>query len=117
MHVVIDTNVLVSSLWSENGSLEKVISMVLSGILTPCYDYRILIEYKEVLMRPKFDFSEGEVNALLDWIETYGKSVIATPLNIDFIDEDDEVMLVSEFLEKYNKSIWALILLLRTINL
>ena len=90
MHVVIDTNVLVSSLWSKNGSPAKIMSMVLSGILTPCYDYRILIEYREVLMRPKFGFSEGEVLSLLDWFESYGKSVVATPLNIDFIDEDDK---------------------------
>ena len=90
MHVVIDTNVLVSSIWSKNGSPAKVLSMVLSGILTPCYDYRILNEYREVLMRPKFDFSESEVNALLDWIQSYGKSVVATPINIEFTDEEDK---------------------------
>ena len=90
MHVVIDTNVLVSSIWSKNGSPAKVLSMVLSGILTPCYDYRILNEYREVLMRPKFDFSESEVNSLLDWIQSYGKSVVATPINIEFTDEEDK---------------------------
>ncbi len=90
MHVVIDTNILVSSLWSKNGSPAKIMSMVLSGILTPCYDYRILTEYREVLIRPKFCFSESEVDSLLDWIESYGKSVVATPLNINFIDEDDK---------------------------
>ena len=127
MYVVIDTNVLVSSFWSKDGSPAKIMSMVLSGILTPCYDYRILIEYKNVLMRPKFGFSESDVDSLLDWIKIYGKSVVATPLNIDFIDEDDkkffevakhcnaklitgnlkhfpedeDVMSVIEFLEKY----------------
>ena len=90
MFVVIDTNVIVSSLWSEDGSPAKIMSMVLDGILTPCYDYRILAEYRNVLMRPKFGFSKGEVDALLDWIESYGKSVIAIPLNIDFVDEDDK---------------------------
>lgn len=90
MHVVIDTNVLVSSIWSKNVSPAKVLSMVLSGILTPCYDYRILNEYREVLMRPKFDFSESEVNSLLDWIQSYGKSVVATPINIEFTDEEDK---------------------------
>lgn len=127
MQVVIDTNILVSSLWSKNGSPAKVMSMVLSEILTPCYDYRILNEYREVLMRPKFQFSENEVNSLLEWIEIYGKSVVVTPLNTDFIDEadkkffevakychaklitgnlkhfpvDEDVMSVSDFLEKY----------------
>ena len=90
MFVVIDTNVIVSSLWSEDGSPAKIMNMVLDGILTPCYDYRILTEYRNVLMRPKFGFSKGEVEALLDWIESYGKSVIAIPLNLDFVDEDDK---------------------------
>ena len=128
MYVVIDTNVLVSSFWSKDGSPAKIMSMVLSGILTPCYDYRILVEYKNVLMRPKFGFSESDVDSLLDWIKIYGKSVVATPLNINFIDEDDkkffevakycnaklitgnlkhfpedeDVMSVKKFLEKYN---------------
>lgn len=128
MHIVIDTNILVSSLWIKNSSPAKIISMVLNEILIPCYDYRILTEYKEVLIRPKFNFSKNEVNSLLDWIQFYGKSVVATPLNIDFVDEDDkkffevakycnaklitgnlkhfpkdkDVMSVSEFLEKYN---------------
>lgn len=79
-------------------------------------------------MRPKFGFSKSEVFSLLDWFESYGKSVVATPLNIDFIDEDDkkffevakycnaklitgnlkhfpedeDVMAVPEFLEKYS---------------
>ncbi len=89
MNVVIDTNILVSSLWSREGSPAKIMSMVFDGKLIPCYDYRILIEYREVLTRPKFDFSVSEVNSLLEWIEFYGNSVVATPLNIDFIDEDD----------------------------
>lgn len=129
MYVVLDTNVLVSSLWSKDGSPAKIMSMVLSGTLIPCYDYRILTEYRNVLIRPKFGFSENEVNALLDWIEFYGKSVVASSLNINFIDEEDkkffevakyckaklitgnlkhfpkdeDVMSVSDFLEKYNK--------------
>lgn len=129
MYVVIDTNILVSSIWSKNGSPAEIISMVLSGILIPCYDYRIVNEYREVLMRPKFGFSKSEVDSLLDWIEAYGKSVVATPLHIEFIDEEDrkfyevakfcnaklitgnlkhfpkdnDVMSASEFLEKYNK--------------
>ncbi len=128
MLVVIDTNNLVSALWSRNGAPAKVFSMIIRGRLIPCYDYRILSEYRDVLKRPKFKFSDGEVNSLLDWIETNGRSVIAEPLNESFADEtdkkfyevakfcgaklitgnikhfpDDEIVLtVSEFLERYN---------------
>ena len=90
MQVVVDTNILVSSLWSKNGAPAKVISMILNGILTPCYDYRILAEYREVLLRPKFNFSESEVDALLGWFESFGKSVLATPLSVKFQDDDDK---------------------------
>lgn len=56
----------------------------------PCYDYRIIDEYYNVLMRPKFQFSSNEVNALLDWFIHYGYSVTPIPLNISFIDEEDK---------------------------
>lgn len=90
MMVVLDTNVLVSALWSRNGAPARVVSMALSGKLIPCYDYRILCEYREVLQRPRFGFTSGEVNSLLDWIESYGRSVIAEPLGDEFIDEADK---------------------------
>ena len=90
MLVVIDTNILVSALWSRNGAPARVVSMVLAGTLIPCYDYRILCEYREVLQRPKFGFSKSEINALLEWFTTNGRSVTAEPLDDLFIDEADK---------------------------
>lgn len=90
MLVVIDTNVLVSALWSRNGAPARILSMVISGRLIPCYDYRIISEYREVLLRPKFRFSSGEVNSLLEWITALGQSVIADPLEDEFTDEADK---------------------------
>ncbi len=90
MLAVIDTNVLVSALWSKNGAPARVLSMVIAGSLTPCYDFRILSEYREVLARPKFQFTIGEVNALLDWIVDRGYSVVAEPLDVRFTDEADK---------------------------
>lgn len=90
MQVVIDTNILVSALWSKNGAPARIISMVINGSIVPCYDYRILSEYREVLRRPKFGFSNGEINSLLDWIESSGRSVVADPIEESFIDEADK---------------------------
>lgn len=90
MLAVIDTNILVSALWSRNGAPARVISMVLTGKVIPCYDYRILCEYRTVLQRPKFSFPSCEVKALLDWFETYGRSVVADPLDDVFVDEEDK---------------------------
>ncbi len=66
MLVVIDTNILVSALWLRNGAPARVLSMIISGTLIPCYDYRILNEYRDVLTRSKIKFSNGEVSALLE---------------------------------------------------
>lgn len=126
MLVVVDTNILVSALWSRNGAPARAISLVLSGQLTPCYDYRIMLEYRQVLQRPKFRFRPNEINALLDWFKQSGRSVVPAPVDIPFVDEadrkfyevtkycgavlitgnlkhfpnDDAVMSVSDFLEQ-----------------
>lgn len=89
MTVVIDTNILVSAFWSRDGKPAEILSLVLGGELTPCFDYRILLEYEEVLRRPKFHFSEYEISSLLEWIEYAGISVAAESIKVDFIDEAD----------------------------
>lgn len=90
MLAVIDTNILVSALWSKKGAPARVLSLIIGGEIIPCYDYRILDEYRDVLKRPKFKFTDIEVSSLLDWIVYNGRSVIAEPLDIDFTDKDDK---------------------------
>jgi len=91
MLVVIDTNILVSALWSRNSNPAKIVSMILRGVLVPCFDYRIITGYREVLKRPGFGFSEGGINSLLGWFESNGHSVVAKPSDIDFTDEADKM--------------------------
>lgn len=130
MLVVVDTNILVSALWSRNGAPARAVGLVLSGQLTPCYDHRIMLEYRQVLQRPKFRFQPSEINALLAWIKQSGRSVVPAPVDIPFVDKadrkfyevakycgavlitgnlkhfpnDDAVMSVSNFLERNH---WA----------
>lgn len=89
MLVVIDTNILVSALWSRSGAPARAVGLVLSGHLIPCYDHRIMLEYRQVLQRPKFRFRPSEINALLDWFKQTGRSVIPAPVDISFVDEAD----------------------------
>jgi putative PIN family toxin of toxin-antitoxin system len=89
MLVVLDTNVLVSALYSRDGNPARVVALVQNGVLTVCYDYRILEEYREVLKRPRFGFSEWEVTDLLGQIEQDGLSVSPLPLHVKFADEQD----------------------------
>lgn len=89
MLVVIDTNVLVSAFWSRDGVPAQIMALLLNQKIVPCYDERIMQEYEEVLLRPKFGFSAGEVRAVLDWVKYVGAVVIATPDNCEFVDETD----------------------------
>ena len=54
MIAVLDTNVLVSALWTPNGKAAYIVNQAIAGRLKLCHDYRILTEYREVLSRPKF---------------------------------------------------------------
>ena len=87
--VVIDTNVLVSAMWSKSGNSEKIISMIFDGELIPCYDYRMIDEYKTVLSRQKFKFSANDVETLIDYIKNVGLSVVPLRSDIHMPDESD----------------------------
>ena len=89
MLVVLDTNVLVSALWSRSGTPARILALMQNKILTPCYDHRILTEYHTVLGRKKFDFAQWEIRDLLALIEQDGLSVTPASLDRHFIDEDD----------------------------
>ena len=89
--IVIDTNVLVSALWSAKGKPAQLLALILNDKLTPCYDYRIMLEYREVLERSKFCFNKTNVNDILNKIKADGLSVVANPLNIEFKDQSDKM--------------------------
>ena len=73
VYAVIDTNVLVSSLFSKDGISNPalVVSAIFSGAIIPLYNDAIIEEYRDVLSRPKFPFNdimvEGIISAILDF--------------------------------------------------
>ena len=90
MNIVLDTNVLVSALWSLGKNASMILNALFSRKFTACYDYRILEEYDRVLHYKKFPFSEWEINSLLEPIIKTGISVVADPLpDVSFPDESD----------------------------
>lgn len=103
MNIVLDTNVLVSALWSAGSKPGEVVNAVIVRRFTACYDYRILDEYTKVLRRPKFKFKEWEINALLDPIIKNGISVMPEPFpDIPFTDESDKKFFeVAKFCNAY----------------
>jgi len=84
-----DTNVLVSALIKPFGNPARILDMVLGGELQILYDDRILLEFREVLLRPKFCFEESDVEELLTFFEIEGVRVLPVPVDEPFIDEDD----------------------------
>lgn len=62
---------------------------ILDILLASCYDYRILLEYQQVLERPRFRFRPSEVNTLLDFFKQVGNSVVVPPIDIPFADQSD----------------------------
>ena len=90
MLAVYDTNVLVSAFWTPQGKASALLREVISGKITLCYDARIMFEYQDVLLRPKFRFSESMVSSILDFIQTSGLSVTPpTVSDVHFPDETD----------------------------
>ena len=89
LKVVIDTNVLVSALWTPAGNPSAIISLIFSDKIIPCFDQRILNEYKAVLSRPKLAFPEEQVDRFLEEITGRGILVIVGQSKIKLPDETD----------------------------
>ena len=89
--VVLDTNILVSSLLTL-GPPAAVVDLVVESKIIPFYSNLILQEYLEVLSRKKFGFSSFQITRLIDDIIRVGIAVDDKPFNNKKItDEDDKV--------------------------
>ena len=87
--VVLDTNVLVSSLLS-SGSPAAIVDFIAEGKIIPVYNDLILQEYWDVLSRKKFDFHSSQVTRLINDIVRTGIAVESeTYGNFKMTDEDD----------------------------
>ena len=89
MRVVLDTNVLVSSLLA-NGPPAAIVDLVAEGKLTPFYDAFIISEYWRVLQRPKFKFHPSQVSRLIDDIIRIGIAVEANISNITPMPDEED---------------------------
>ena len=89
--VVLDTNVLVSSLLA-NGPPAAIVDLAAEGKLTLFYNDLIISEYWYVLQRPKFSFFPFQISRLIDDIMRAGIAVEAyRPSIIPIPDEDDRI--------------------------
>lgn len=91
---VIDTNVLVSALFSihRQSNPAIVIRKIIDGTITPLYNEERLTEYTDVLNRDKFPFRHSDIEWIINLFKEHGQSLSRTPISDeDFIDKDDIV--------------------------
>ena len=94
IYAVIDTNVIVSSLFSLDGTSNPaiVVKAVLAGAIIPLYNKEIIDEYREVLSRPKFPFNSLQVDTVIETFRDFGLDTNRTKVSdMAFSDSDDIV--------------------------
>lgn len=94
VYAVIDTNVLVSALFSINGMSNPslVITAVLNGAITPLYNDEIIEEYREVLSRDKFKFSPSLIDGLLSVFTDFGIKTVRMQASNEIFPDDDDIV-------------------------
>ncbi len=90
-YAVIDTNVLVSAMLRWNSVPGNILEFSFDGIIVPVLNKEILQEYKEVLSRPKFCFTDEIINAVIGEIKKRAIYVDAEKLSIELPDVKDRV--------------------------
>ena len=96
--VVLDTNVLVSSLLSQKSWPAKILDLIMGDHIQVAYDDRILGEYEEVLSRPELHIHPSRMLAVIDHIELAGKLVASEPLPTEVYTDSDDIMFAEVFI-------------------
>lgn len=93
IYAVIDTNVLVSALYTSNheAATVRVLRHVFNGNVMPLYNQEIIAEYYDILLRPKFHFAKEKVETVIKFIKDNGIDSERVPYDDTMPDEDDRV--------------------------
>lgn len=90
-YAVIDTNVIVSSFLKKGSIPNQVVSLALDGPIIPLIHEDILKEYKDVLLRNKFDLPEQDINDFISNLVDRAHFLDTTKTDEMFIDQKDIV--------------------------
>ena len=89
--VVLDTNIIISAFLSPDGKPANILQLVLQRELDIFFNTAILVEYEQVLCRPKFaeQINKQRVERFFEILHEIGESVVTSPSNIHMSDETD----------------------------
>jgi putative PIN family toxin of toxin-antitoxin system len=98
VRIVLDTTVVVSAIRSGSGASAEVIRLVAIGQLTLLLDFKLICEYREVVMRPQHITASGmtvrDAEAILTMLESVATPVLVLvkprPLSQD---RDDDMVI------------------------
>ncbi len=93
MRWLLDTNVVVSALLKPLSVPARLLDLALSGHIEVVVSNELLAEYREVLLRPKFRFSEGDVDAVLELMRSRAISVVPVPQPVTTPDPKDQFVI------------------------
>lgn len=93
MRVVLDTNIIVSSLITENSIPSKLLDMALSAKFDLCVSEDLISEYEEVLSRPKFNLDSRTVEVIITLIRVRSKMFFSNPQPLESTDPKDQCIL------------------------
>lgn len=91
MNLIIDTNIIVSALLSQDGRAFQLLSDVLDGKYTVFISEEVYEEYDEVLHREKFGFDEEIISYILGWFRSNAVWVEVTQSSGFVLDEKDRI--------------------------
>lgn len=88
-----DTNVLVSAFIKPQSNSARILRLVLQGNFDIIVNEHILVEYYEVLARPKFNLNPDKVQVILEFIRSKSIKAPALAQSFHLPDSDDETFL------------------------
>lgn len=95
MRLVLDTNVIVSGVLTPMGPPGQLLDVILAGEASLVLVPQIAVEYREVLLRPRFHLGVEQVHRLVDTLEDIAMHVAAAPWPIALEDPADEMFLAA----------------------
>lgn len=78
---VVDTNVLVSGGLNPSGSPGRVLAAIEQQLLLPVISAEVMMEYREVLVRPRLGLQSDWVIRTLDLFESLGLRLAPPPID------------------------------------